>query len=143
MLRLRERTRSGELLEEQVFFGNLRQGPVPATAGYAGPGPAKFAGCATCHEVTARGTAVPLITPPVMPDRWMNHAKFNHAKHTAMACADCHAAAKSQLTSDIIMPSQHSCTACHSPRGGVSDSCTTCHTYHNPPPAAWLSGGAQ
>ena len=143
MLRLREQTRTGELLEEQVFFSDLRQSPAAAIAGQEGAGRAKFAGCATCHEVTARGSDVPLVTPPVIPDRWMNHAKFNHAKHTAMACADCHAAAKSSLTSDIIMPSQQSCTACHSPKGGVSDSCTTCHSYHNPPPVAWTAGASQ
>ncbi len=143
MLRLREQTRTGELLEEQVFFSDLRQGPVAAIAGLEGGGRAKFAGCATCHEVLSRGSDVPLVTPPVIPDRWMNHAKFNHAKHIAMACADCHAAAKSQLTSDIIMPTQQSCTTCHSPKGGVSDSCTTCHSYHNPPPAAWTTGASQ
>jgi len=143
MLRLRERTRTGELLEEQVFFSDLRKGPVAGIAGRDGAGRAKFAGCATCHEIAARAHAAPLVTPPVMPDRWMNHAKFSHAKHTAMACAECHAAAKSELTSDIIMPTQQSCTACHSPKGGVSDSCTTCHSYHNPPPAAWTTSAAQ
>ena len=143
MLRLREQTRTGELLEEQVFFSGGKQGPVAAIAGLDGPGRAKFAGCAFCHEVTARAGAAPLVTPPVIPDRWMNHANFTHAKHTTMACAECHAAAKSRLTSDIIMPSQQSCTTCHSPKGGVTDRCTACHTYHNPPPAAWTSGGAQ
>lgn len=143
MLRLREQSRSGELLEEQVFFSDLRKGPAAGIAGSDGGGRAKFAGCATCHEVTSRAQSVPLVTPPVIPDRWMNHAKFNHAKHTTMACAECHAAAKSEFTSDIIMPSQQSCTACHSPKGGVSDSCITCHGYHNPPPAAGATGGAQ
>jgi hypothetical protein len=143
MARLREQSRTGELLEEQVFFSDTRQGPAAAIAGVAGTGRAKYAGCALCHEVKSRGTAVPVITPPVIPDRWMTHAKFNHAKHTAMACTDCHAAAKSERTSDIIMPTQQSCTACHSPKGGVSDSCTTCHAYHNTPPAAWTAGGVQ
>ena len=141
MLRLREQTRTGELLEEQVFFSDARKGPAAGIAGLEGPARAKFAGCAYCHEVTARANAVPLVTPPVIPDRWMNHAKFTHAKHTSMACADCHAAAKSRLTSDIIMPTQQSCVECHSAKGGVSDSCTTCHGYHNLPPATLTTAG--
>jgi predicted CXXCH cytochrome family protein len=136
MLRLRDRVRTGELLEEQVFFSDARKGPAAAIAGLDGPGRAKFAGCAYCHEVTPRANAAPRVTVPAIPDRWMLHARFNHAKHTPMACTACHAAAKSRSTSDIIMPSQRTCVVCHSPKGGVRDNCTACHGYHNPPPAA-------
>jgi hypothetical protein len=143
MLRMRDRHRTGELLEEQVFFSDAKKGPVAGMAGLDGPGRAKFAGCAYCHEVTPRANAAPAITPPVIPDRWMNHARFNHAKHTQMACADCHAAAQSRLTADIIMPTQKSCAVCHSAKGGVADSCTSCHGYHNHLPAATTTAGLQ
>lgn len=138
MLRLRERTRTGELLEEQVFFSDLKRGPVAAIAGMSGPGRAKFGGCATCHQVMPRANAAPDITPPVMPDRWLQHGRFTHAKHTQMACIACHSAAvKSSLTSDVLMPTQQSCVRCHSPKGGISDNCTECHTYHSAPPPGW------
>ena len=139
MTRLRERVRTGELLEEQVFFGDLRKGPVAGIAGLDGAGRAKFAGCATCHEVTPRANSAPRVTPPVIPDRWMHHAAlFNHTKHAHMACVACHdTATKSKLTSDILMPTQKSCVECHSPKGGVAHTCTECHKYHNSPPSGW------
>jgi hypothetical protein len=93
--------------------------------------------------VTPRANAAPLITPPVIPDRWMSHARFNHAKHTQMVCTDCHTAVKSRLTSDIIMPTQKSCAVCHSAKGGVADSCTSCHGYHNRLPAVTTTAGSQ
>lgn len=137
MLALRDRARTGELLEEQVFFSDAKQGPAAAIAGLDGPGRAKFAGCAYCHQVTPRANAAPAVALPVIPDRWMPHAEFNHAKHVQVGCAKCHAASESRLTSDIILPTQQSCTECHSPKGGMSSDCTECHGYHNPPPPGW------
>lgn len=127
---LRERTQSGENLERAVFFAD-----ATIIAGVQGASRARFAGCAYCHEVTPQGDATPRVTTPKTPDRWMTHAAFDHAKHTAMACVDCHAAKDSQATADVILPSKQSCVACHSPQGNVSDSCMTCHGYHNPKPA--------
>ena len=71
---------------------------------------------------------------PQTPDRWFLHATFHHGKHAAMACAECHDAAGSQQTADIILPKQQSCVQCHGPKAGVAESCSTCHHYHNPPP---------
>ncbi|MBI3886478.1 MAG: cytochrome c3 family protein, partial [Opitutae bacterium] len=138
MLQLRTRARTGELLEEHVFFSDLKKGPVARIAGLDGPARAKFAGCASCHEVTPRPNSAPRITPPVMPDRWLHRGQFDHAKHTQMACASCHATAtKSKLTAEILMPTQQSCVRCHSPKGGVRDTCTECHNYPIAPPPGW------
>jgi hypothetical protein len=137
MRSLRKNTATGELLEEQVFFSDAKQGPAAAIAGLDRQGRAKYAGCAYCHEVKPRGTAVPEITPPVIPDRWMPHAQFSHAKHNQVHCASCHNAAESRLTSDIIMPTRQSCVECHGPKGSVNSTCTECHSYHNHPPAGW------
>ena len=138
MLRLRESARTGELLEEQVFFSNLSTGPVAAIAGLDGRGRAKFAGCATCHEVTPRPNSAPRITPPAMPDRWLHRGDFTHAKHTQVTCISCHATAtKSEHTSDILMPTQQSCVQCHSPKGAIGDSCTKCHKFHSAAPPGW------
>ncbi len=131
---LRKRTLSGENLERAVFFADAATGEATVIAGVRGVARARFAGCAYCHEVIPQSNATPLITEPRTPDRWLQHAAFNHAKHTAMKCTDCHATNTSFSTADIILPTQQSCVTCHSPKGGSSDSCMTCHTYHNSKP---------
>ena len=137
MQALRDRMQTGEQLERQVFFTDGKGGPVVGMAGNDVSARAKFAGCAYCHEVVARGTSVPVITPPLMPDRWMPHAQFNHGAHTQVHCTSCHEAVQSKLTSDVIMPKLQSCVECHGPKGGVNSSCTECHHYHNTPPNGW------
>ena len=139
MSALRERTRTGEDLEHAVFFGDNRNGPAGAGGARPAGSPAKFAGCVTCHEVTPQGETAPLIAKPVTPHRWMTDAHFNHTPHAAMKCTECHDAAGSKASSDVIMPRQQSCIECHSPKGGVSASCTTCHDYHQTPPSAVLT----
>jgi hypothetical protein len=124
---LRKRARSGEDLEREVFMST-------GSAGGHGAARAKFAGCAFCHEVAWRSNSAPVVTPPMTPDRWLTGASFSHAAHTVMACSECHAAAASELTSDVILPTQQSCARCHSPKGGASDSCSSCHIYHNRAP---------
>jgi hypothetical protein len=134
-LRLREHT--GEELERKVFLGGGRNGTEMQPGG--GDTHARFAGCAFCHDVAWRGeNIVPDVTHPATPDRWLTGASFNHASHLTMACTECHAAAASERTSDVILPTQQSCVRCHSPKGGASNTCTSCHTYHNQPPAALM-----
>lgn len=132
---LRARTTSGENLERSVFFADAATGEAVIIAGRQGLARARFAGCAYCHEITPQGDSTPLVTPPATPDRWMQHASFNHSKHSAMSCTDCHAAQDSYSTADVIMPTQQSCVSCHSPKNRAGDSCMTCHSYHNPQPA--------
>jgi hypothetical protein len=133
---LRRRARSGEDLERAVFLSNGTAGPAPGVAGGHGAARARFAGCAYCHDVAWREHAPPEVTPPMTPDRWLPGASFSHGAHAAMACTECHAAAASERTSDVILPTQQSCVRCHSPKGGAADSCSTCHVYHNQPPAS-------
>jgi len=131
---------SAEELERAVFFTKdpykASQQSDPATQ-------AKYAGCAFCHEVKqGAGGSYPMaeVTKPVMIDRWMPQAHFNHAKHESVSsCRDCHVSAhSSQLTSDVLMPTKESCTSCHSPAGQAmkASECITCHTYHAPDPRA-------
>jgi len=133
MQSLRERARTGEDLERAVFLSDGRIGPAPVVAGGGGVARARFAGCAVCHEVAWRDNATPLVTPPRTPDRWLTGARFSHATHASVACTTCHAAAASERTSDVILPTQQSCAKCHSPAGGAPTGCTVCHTYHNKP----------
>lgn len=132
MAQIRERFGSGEELERRIFFSDARTGPVAEEAG-AGPiGAARFPGCAYCHEVTETGNGVPVVIPPVIPDRWLIRGQFDHSKHFKIACAECHDAVHSRETADVILPSKASCVECHSPKGGVASSCSTCHSYHTP-----------
>jgi len=135
MKSLRERAQTGEDLERTVFLSNGRSEPVAAVAGGAGSARARFAGCALCHEVSWRQNAAPVVTPPQAPDRWLPGSAFDHSVHGSLACADCHAAASSERTSDVILPPRQSCVRCHSHQGGAAFSCASCHTYHNRPPA--------
>ena len=130
---LRERNRTGEDLERSAFFNDGKVGPAAGIAGRTGEARAKFAGCVYCHTVTPRDNAAPVIAVPETPDRWFLQATFHHGKHGSMACAKCHAAEGSERTSDIILPKRESCVQCHGPKIGVSESCSTCHHYHNPP----------
>jgi hypothetical protein len=129
MLQLRERVRSGEDFEYQVFFA---ADPYKPQAGTEPRVRASFYGCALCHEVQPVGSAAPFIAKPVFVDRWMPQARFDHAKHTMVKCDDCHHATQSRLTSDVLMPGIASCVTCHSPKGKVVAECITCHSYHAP-----------
>jgi hypothetical protein len=121
---------SGEDLERRVFFSTATFGPEAQIGTLSGGTRALFPGCAYCHAVkTASGS--PKITQPVIMERWLAQAKFNHAKHANLACAECHDAVHSRDTADILLPAKATCVVCHSPRGGVADTCATCHTYHN------------
>jgi hypothetical protein len=63
----------------------------------------------------------------------MTLGKFNHSLHQkGLTCLDCHDVMKSEVTSDLNLPSIKSCIDCHSPQGGIDHRCTSCHTYHNP-----------
>jgi hypothetical protein len=130
---LRSQSGPGEELERRVFFSSARMtAPVPAGSGKGDTHPL-YPGCALCHQVTADDAGRPKITSPVQVRRWLTHGRFEHNKHTAIACIKCHATTESINTADILLPSQKVCSECHSPRGGVADSCVICHRYHNPP----------
>ncbi len=153
MNRLRKLSVAGENLEHEIFFTSDPSQPLPTAVPTAAqststggqPRRASFAGCAYCHEVKnhdglqpkskARMELVstadnPVVISPRIPDRWLPGGSFNHAKHTNLGCAECHAASRSHDTSDILLPSKADCTKCHSPKGGMSESCSVCHTFH-------------
>ena len=124
-------------LERSVFF---TKDPYKGSQQNDASSRAKYTGCAFCHEVKqAAGISYPTaeITPkPVMIERWLPHAHFNHAKHAMVAsCRECHVAAQSsRLTSDVLIPAKESCVRCHS-GGGIArkaSECATCHLYHSP-----------
>jgi hypothetical protein len=128
---LRAQLQPGEDLESRVFFSTASAGPAARSATVEGASRPMFVGCAYCHEVKRSSTEVAVITKPVLAERWLLHSQFQHGKHTGIACADCHGAAHSSQTSDVLLPSRTECVHCHSPSGGAPNSCVTCHSYHN------------
>ena len=137
---LREQFRTGEELENAVFFATDPYKPQRQMAAQVR---ANFAGCAFCHDVKPVVNAAPVITKPILVDRWMPQARFNHAKHQVdpitqekLDCNKCHRALVSRETSDVLMPAKADCVTCHSPKGKVVSECITCHKYHAPPQVA-------
>jgi hypothetical protein len=136
MAQLRERVRSGEEFEREVFFTVDPYKPQPQ-----GEPRTRFSfyGCAFCHEVKPVANAAPAITKLIFFDRWMPQAKFDHAKHLTdphtqkpLDCNVCHHATQSRESADVLMPAKANCVTCHSPAGKVVAECITCHTYHAP-----------
>ena len=129
MTQLRERVRSGENFEQQVFFTT---NPYKAERETGSRGRGSFYGCAFCHDVKPVANGAPAVTKPILVDRWMSQAHFDHAKHVSVRCDECHHASQSRETSDLLMPVKANCVTCHSPKGRVVSDCTTCHRYHVP-----------
>jgi len=89
-------------------------------------------GCEKCHVFDrAAGTPVPEVIPPKIPARWLPHSKFDHGPHRPVGCAECHKAAASSETKDVLIPAVTACRDCHQPRGGARSGCVECHRYHD------------
>jgi predicted CXXCH cytochrome family protein len=136
---LRDRVRTGADFEQQIFYTanpyrhDPQQGSIPRGA--------MFHGCAYCHQVTPAASGTPVVTKPVLIDRWMPHGQFNHAKHSSIACTDCHDARGSRDTVDVLMPVKATCVSCHNPEKRIASDCVTCHTFHNVPANTTTTAG--
>ncbi len=92
--------------------------------------------CGRCHYFQQKpdDTTPSAIVPTAVPDRWMNHGRFDHAAHRATDCLTCHANAPTSTTeAAVLVPGQKICQQCHapSPAGGARFDCVECHRYHN------------
>jgi hypothetical protein len=135
MTAIRQRIRQGADLEKDIFYADSRSINLGGAATGTPRERALFPGCAYCHEVKTSAAGEPEVTNPVTPDRWFIRAKFNHAAHSTMSCEACHGQVLGSMkTSDINLPDKASCVTCHSAKGGVVSTCSTCHDYHNPEP---------
>jgi len=62
-----------------------------------------------------------------------NKGRFDHSRHSAPGCVDCHAAPDSDKATDVLLPQIATCQACH---GGetaaqrVPSTCVACHDFH-------------
>ncbi len=106
--------------------------------------------CRKCHHVELRDGQwhVPKLNPEfvapeqhstrkMIPSRWLVHGQFHHEKHLTVACAECHPAVASALTSDLLLPGIANCRKCHGTNPtksavGVAADCILCHDYHGP-----------
>jgi len=89
-------------------------------------------GCAYCH-VTDRSNGAFTVAPVVLRARFLPQAQFDHSKHLALDCSQCHDSRHSEKSSDVLLPGIESCVSCH---GGeraslkTRSTCTSCHLFH-------------
>jgi hypothetical protein len=99
------------------------------------------AGCAYCHveQTREKDSGLPVYGPsswrlrpdhPPPPERWFPKARFDHKSHTFVSCGQCHGAAASEKTSDLLLPTIETCAECHNQKVGVRSDCIGCHQYH-------------
>lgn len=95
-------------------------------------------GCGLCHvtEKKAEGWAV---RPVHVAQRYFEKARFSHARHKTVGCGECHSAATSTASEEVLMPGVQTCQGCHGGEtpavGKVASSCLTCHAFHTHPVA--------
>jgi predicted CXXCH cytochrome family protein len=90
-------------------------------------------GCSYCH-VVKRGASTLTVEPVLMRARFLPNARFDHAKHTPVACETCHAARQSQTSADVLIPGIKTCVACHGSETAAlkaQSTCTSCHGFHH------------
>jgi hypothetical protein len=108
--------------------------------------------CRKCHHLEIRDAEwhVPTLNPEftsvdpsaareMIPSRWLKHGEFDHESHLTLKCGDCHAAAASSETSDVLLPGIDNCRKCHGAESttatvGVASDCIMCHDYHGQSP---------
>jgi predicted CXXCH cytochrome family protein len=89
-------------------------------------------GCAYCH-VTDRSNGSFTVAPVVLRSRFLPHAQFDHARHLALDCAQCHDSRHSETSADVLLPGIESCVTCHgNERASLKtrSTCTSCHIFH-------------
>ena len=101
-------------------------------------------GCVTCHRVEDLGTDDLYgrfqVHPVRLTDDFYADARFDHASHRThpllegdAVCGDCHDAAGSSTSADVLLPGREGCTDCHGD-ASVADvvvlACGDCHGYH-------------
>lgn len=102
--------------------------------------------CSVCHSVSRQPNAQIggwLVAPVRVSGEWFGKARFSHAKHTTMKCADCHDAILSHNAADLLIPEISNCRQCHAGEHAsdkLSSTCISCHGFHQAPFAIRASG---
>lgn len=101
-------------------------------------------GCVGCHAVVDTQADDVLERFQVVPIRFARDyfpaGRFDHRSHQIQgqstgdaACLSCHAAKKSEDSSDLMLPQMSKCEECHGDRPAVERvtvQCVSCHSYH-------------
>jgi hypothetical protein len=56
--------------------------------------------------------------------------KHDVKEHQALNCQQCHPAAQSRQTQDVLLPGIDNCRQCHAPGSPARFDCIECHRYH-------------
>jgi predicted CXXCH cytochrome family protein len=106
--------------------------------------------CLECHEITADKTnkETPWKVATVnMTAHWLPKAHFPHEKHSTEKCSSCHDVQKSELSSDVAIPTIEKCRECHvgskQAKTLVSSTCNTCHSFHKVKTEARINAEAE
>lgn len=89
-------------------------------------------GCAYCH-VTQRSADTLKVEPVILRNRFLPQAEFDHSKHAAMRCSDCHDARHAETSSQVLIPGIETCVKCHGADKAelkAASTCTSCHDFH-------------
>jgi len=91
--------------------------------------------CGHCHKWQDAKSFV--VTKPVIASTWFEHARFNHAAHQGINCADCHVGVEqSTKSTDMLIEGRATCLKCHTSQpqetqsGSARFDCAECHQYH-------------
>jgi hypothetical protein len=89
--------------------------------------------CGECHKPQMNGGKLS-VRPVTLVSRYMPNGWFDHAAHSQSKCSECHAAATSQSSADVLLPKVAECRSCHlgeaAAKPKVPSSCAMCHAYH-------------
>jgi predicted CXXCH cytochrome family protein len=89
-------------------------------------------GCAYCHT-TERGGDTLKVQPVILRSRFLPAANFDHSKHSAMLCGDCHDARHAETSGQVLIPGIQNCVKCHGAADAelkAASTCTSCHDFH-------------
>ncbi len=92
--------------------------------------------CFDCHAVVPPANPQSLaftVAPVSLADHYLPKGRFPHGEHSATPCAECHKAATSSSSSDVLLPPIATCRSCHGNSKAtqlVASSCETCHGFH-------------
>jgi hypothetical protein len=115
--------------------------------------------CVVCHEVSRTGEVllptasgqsvlgVPWkVAPVVLTQHFMPKASFEHAKHAAIDCLDCHKVTQSKNLAEVAMPEIGKCRECHvgaePETHKISSNCELCHGFHRHSPPTGIKPSA-
>jgi hypothetical protein len=89
--------------------------------------------CGECHT-SAGGRGSLEVMPVTQQPRYFIHGWFDHEDHKQEQCTSCHAANKSDASSDLLLPEIGQCRDCHEGESArtaeVPSGCAMCHSYH-------------